>query len=69
MKIEDFGEFNFNDMLAVVEDEMLIHIDAIETAREGIGQLFQDIENMSEYICYLESLLKLHEIDYCKHDF
>ena len=69
MRIDDFGKYNFNDMLAVVEDEMEIHIRAIQTARKGIGQLWEDIGNMSEYICYLESLLKLHEIDYHKQEF
>ena len=69
MKTEDYGRYNFNDMLAAVESEMEIHIEAIQIAREGIGQLWEDLENMSEYICYLESLLKMHEIDYFRQDF
>ena len=32
MRIDDFGEYNFNDMLAVVENEMEIHIKAIQAA-------------------------------------
>ena len=35
MRIDDFGKYNFNDMLVVVEDEMEIHIKAIQAARKG----------------------------------
>lgn len=69
MRTDDFGKYNFNDMLYVVEGEMETHIEAIQIARKGIGQLWEEIESMSEYICYLESLLKMHEIDYCRQDF
>ena len=69
MRTDDFGKYNFNDMLYVVENEMEIHIQAIQAARKGIGQLWEDVENMSEYICYLESILKQHEIDYQKQEF
>ena len=69
MRIDDFGEYNFNDMLAVVENEMGVHIEALQGARKGIGQLWEDVENMSEYICYLESILKQHETDYQKQEF
>lgn len=69
MRIDDFGKYNFNDMLVVVEDEMEIHIKAIQAARKGIGQLWEDIEQLSVYACYLESLLDMYEIDYEKLDF
>lgn len=69
MRIDDFGKYNFNDMLVVVEDEMEIHIKAIQAVRKGIGQLWEDIEQLSIYACYLESLLDMYEIDYEKLDF
>ena len=60
MKIEDYGRYNFNDMLAAVENEMEIHIEAIQIARKGMGKLWEDLESMAEYICYLESLLNMY---------
>ena len=69
MKTNDFKKYNFNDMLYVVENEMEIHIEAIQAARKGIGQLWEDIEHLSSYVCCLESLLDMYEIDYEKQDF
>ena len=30
------------------------------------NQLYEIIEDMAEYICYLESLLDMHDIEYAK---
>lgn len=68
MKIKNFGEYNFNDMLAVMEDEMETHMEAIAIARTGISRLFTELENMSAYICYLEGILKEMNIEYFRYD-
>lgn len=38
----------------------------IDLIRSYIGSLITEVEELSEYICYLESILELHEIEYCK---
>ena len=38
----------------------------IDLIRSCIGSLITEVEELSEYICYLESILELHEIEYHK---
>ena len=68
MKINDYGKYNFADMLISIEEEMENHITALRTARKQIGLLWNDCDRMSERICYLESILDMHNIDYSRDD-
>ena len=42
--------------------------DWARTARKQIGLLWNDCDCMSERICYLESILDMHNIDYSRDD-
>ena len=69
MNVNDYGKYNFTDMLISIEEEMENHITALRTARKLIGLLWNDCDLMSERICYLESILDMHNIDYSRDDF
>ena len=68
MNVNDYGKYNFADMLISIEEEMENHITALRTARKQIGLLWNDCDRMSERICYLESILDMHNIDYSRDD-
>lgn len=69
MRIEDYGPYNFNDLLAKMEDEMVMHKEAISIARNGIAQLFDELEQLSVYACYLEGILNMHGISYHRYEY
>ena len=56
-------------MLISIEEEMENHITALRTARKQIGLLWNACDRMSDRICYLESILDMHNIDYSRDDF
>jgi len=68
MNVNDYGKYNFADMLISIEEEMENHITALRTARKQIGLLWNACDRMSDRICYLESILDMHNIDYSRDD-
>ena len=69
MNVNNYGKYNFADMLISIEEEMENHITALRTARKQIGLLWNDCDRMSDRICYLESILDMYNIDYSRDDF
>lgn len=47
MNVNDYGKYNFADMLISIEEEMENHITALRTARKQIGLLWNDCYRMS----------------------
>lgn len=47
MNVNDYGKYNFADMLISIEEEMENHITALRTARKQIGLLWNDCDRMS----------------------
>lgn len=48
MNVNDYGKYNFADMLISIEEEMENHITALRTARKQIGLLWNACDRMSE---------------------
>lgn len=55
MNVNDYGKYNFADMLISIEEEMENHITALRTARKQIGLLWNACDRMSDRICSLLS--------------
>ena len=64
MKINDYGKYNFTDMLISIEKEMENHITALRIARRQIGLLWNECDCISEIICYLGSIIDKCNIYY-----
>ena len=46
MNVNDYGKYNFADMLVSIEEEMENHITALRTARKQIGLLWNACDRM-----------------------
>ena len=57
MNVNDYGKYNFADMLISIEEEMENHITALRTARKQIGLLWNDCDRMSGEYAILSPFL------------
>lgn len=56
--------YNYDLLLSQLASQPGIDSKLLDFIQEGIQQIFEETEELTEYICYLESLLDDHGIPY-----